>query len=88
MKTVTVIHVKSPNDSNGNPRRLYLVQKGAEILGAVDEGYNGDRALEKYVGGAVMRKSISSDIRVPPAEYKRLLKYHGPKSDNFKLKSK
>lgn len=33
-------HVKAPNDSNGNPRRLFLVVTGGQVT-AYDEGFRG-----------------------------------------------
>ena len=84
----TVVHVKAPNTPSGNPQRLYLVLDGPTVLGAVDEGYVGDRALAEYVGGAGLMRSISCTVNVTATEYKRFLKDHGPKSNRFRLRTK
>ena len=35
-------HLKAPNDTNGNPRRVFVIYDAAgNILDAVDEGYAG-----------------------------------------------
>jgi hypothetical protein len=31
----------APNDTNGNPRRLYLLLKDNRVIGCADEGYHG-----------------------------------------------
>ena len=30
---VTVIHLKAPNDANGNPRRLFVLLNRGDIIG-------------------------------------------------------
>lgn len=84
----TVVHVKAPNTPSGNPQRLYLVLDGPSVLGAVDEGYVGDHALEEYVGGRDLMRKISCTLNVAVAEYKRYLKDYGPKSNRFRLRAK
>ncbi len=35
-------HLSAPSDSNGNPRRLYMVMdEEGNIITAIDEGYSG-----------------------------------------------
>ena len=44
-----VLHLNAQNDSNGNPRRIYVLGHPiAGILAAVDEGYNGTGALNHF----------------------------------------
>ena len=40
------IHAAAKNDASGNPRRCFLIYDSAgNAVGAVDEGYKGDRAV-------------------------------------------
>jgi hypothetical protein len=39
------IHLRAPNDRNGNPRRIYLCVEGGAVVAAIDEGYHGTAAL-------------------------------------------
>lgn len=43
----TIMHLAAPNDANGNPRRLFLVQDITEVEmpRAYDEGYYGSDAV-------------------------------------------
>ncbi len=80
-----VIHVKAPNDSNGNPKRLYLVLENGVVMGAVNEGYDGAHALDVYKDGPKMRAEIATYINVQANEHKRLMREHGPESKRFRL---
>lgn len=51
-RTPTVFqHIKAPNDSNGNPRRLYLVYstETGRLVSVYDEGYGGRPAALRGV---------------------------------------
>jgi len=45
---LTALHLDAGHDTNGNPRRIYIILEAetADIIDAVDEGYRGRRALE------------------------------------------
>ena len=65
MKPYLKQRIRTMNDANGNPRRLWLgYSASGEVLQVFDEGYSGDpwptcqRALP--------------EIDAPPAEYRRL----------------
>lgn len=66
----TVIKLRAPLDRNGNPRRVYVrLVKGA-VVGAWDEGFEGEQAipagyLDEYAGVV---------IDVSPKEYRHWLK--------------
>lgn len=68
MDTTTIIYLKSTNDTNGNPRRGWLVIT-EESVRFVDEGYEGHYALK--------RRGVSMDldwteINISASEYKRI----------------
>jgi hypothetical protein len=45
-KKVFAIRLNAGNDSNGNPRRIYVVfDSTGKIVDAIDEGYSGINAL-------------------------------------------
>lgn len=81
----TVVHVRAPNDINGNPRRLFLVLQNGGVLGAVNEGNQGSGALLAYRDGSQMRALIATEIYVSANEYKRLLRQFGPGTRAFVL---
>ena len=41
----TIIRLNAGNDTNGNPRRVYVAFDGCDIVGAWDEGYSGYNAV-------------------------------------------
>jgi len=62
-----LIRIRTKNDTNGNPRRGWLRTTSAgQVLGWIDEGYEGEGAIRGYDDG----ESVA--IYVAPAEYKRL----------------
>ena len=74
---VTVLHLRAPNDSNGNPRRLYL---GINDVGVVvrvhDEGYAGH---PEWVKAWMNNDGISRwpvEITTTPKEYSAFLRMH------------
>lgn len=69
-KAVAAIKINAGNDSNGNPRRAFLVLSNGSIIEAIDEGYNGESELhEKYPG-----IYVSAHLYVTPKEYKDVLR--------------
>lgn len=78
-----VIRLAAPNDSNGNPRRVFVIMdESSDVLGAVDEGYAGSHALVEAIGGALGQRLRSSNyptFATTGAEYRSLLKDYGPK---------
>lgn len=63
------IKINAKNDSNGNPRRAFLVIDNGEIIDVIDEGYRGTRPLtEKYPG-----VQVATEIMTTPSEYKGFL---------------
>lgn len=68
-------HIRTDNDRNGNPRRLYLVVAEDGSVVAYNEGYYGHQAVPAaYRRDAVPLPSID----VTPSEYRRLLKTFPP----------
>lgn len=58
-------HMSAKNDSNGNPRRLWMVYEGKDFY-AIDEGYNGrPKCLADYVE--------LIPVNISPADYHELL---------------
>ena len=66
---MTLVLLAAPNDSNGNPRRCYVLfnENGVGVQ-AWDEGYNGFLALPEH-----LQKTPRPVIQVPAKEYKRWL---------------
>ena len=70
-----ILHLRSKNDRNGNPRRLYLrIAKDGYIVSAYDEGYRGIHSVPKTFQD---RASRAVSIETTPSEYKRLLRGYG-----------
>ena len=66
------VYLKASNDSNGNPRRLFLLLGEGEALAVWDEGYHGSDA----VPGALRERAYQSQafpVAVGAGEYRRLL---------------
>lgn len=73
------IHIKADNDRNGNPRRLFLMCSQHGPVVAVNEGYEGEGAMDQaFIDGrtTVGRLPVVSTINVTPTEYKRILKQY------------
>jgi hypothetical protein len=70
------IHLRAPNDANGNPRRCFAIYaESGEYLGTVDEGYKGDRAIGAsglIPEGATVR--ILGRFDTTPSQRRELLK--------------
>lgn len=68
------LHLDAGNDTNGNPRRIYIVvsTKGS-VISAHDEGYYGDAAVTKrYPNIAIVGR-----FKITPGEYRSLKKQYG-----------
>lgn len=82
-----VQHICTTNDTNGNPRRLWLVITSKGTV-ALDEGYEGAHVYVKYLQ-SIDKTTFDSapimhlpTIEVKPAEYKRLLKDYRVEDSN------
>lgn len=66
------IKLRCKNDTNGNPRRVFVVFHAGRMIDAIDEGYSGYMALtSKYPEFA--GKPID-EFDTTPTERRRLLK--------------
>lgn len=62
-----LVRIATKNDTSGNPRRGWLRTTSAgQVLGWIEEGYEGTAAIRGYDDGETVT------IHVAPAEYKRL----------------
>lgn len=86
MKLAIVNHLKATNDTNGNPRRLYMVTwiddrlktyehrdiaKGNAVITYHDEGYLGDAAIPRESGYVYVN---GADVDIAPKQYNTLKK--------------
>ena len=74
VRTMLIQNLRTDNDRNGNPRRLWLiygVSEGvAEIVAVVDEGYEGRRCLLDVLSPAVYASAIELPaVDITPKEY-------------------
>lgn len=61
-------HLTADNDTNGNPRRLYLViDHDGAMVAAIDEGYLGKGAIAGYDG---LREL--PELKITPRQYRDL----------------
>jgi len=68
------LYFNAGNDTNGNPRRLFVVVNTAgAVIGAYDEGYAGESAVTKHYPGI----AIVGRFDITPAQRKSLLKEYG-----------
>ena len=66
---MNLILLAAPNDTNGNPRRCYvLFNENGIAVNAWDEGYSGCAALPEH-----LQKTPRPVIQVSATEYKRWL---------------
>lgn len=74
MSDVTVVRLRTTNDSNGNPRRLLVADLGSDREAVVEEGYNGDglRFIARAFGEFAHYNGTTIDIT--PGQYRTLLK--------------
>lgn len=62
-----LIYIGTTNTTTGNPRRGWIRTTAAgQLLGWIEEGYEGHAAIRGYDDGESMK------ITVSPSEYKRL----------------
>lgn len=66
---ITIIYLKSTNDTNGNPRRGWLVVT-EDFTRFVDEGYAGPHAIEE--AGFDLTTPWAAEIKISASEYKRV----------------
>lgn len=67
-------HLRADNDTNGNPRRCYVVYGGnGDILDVIDEGYEGRPGWLRDV------PQLAS-VDVSPTEYRQFLKFAAVKT--------
>lgn len=70
--TQIVLHLRTKNDSNGNPRRLYLpLESDGDIVHVIEEGYRGRGGL-KGIANTVYKEI---PIEVPISEYNDWVRY-------------
>lgn len=70
MKTFT-LHLDAGHDTNGNPRRCYVVfDDTGRIVETIDEGYQGNSLVKKRYPGSVNLGTIATT----PAQRRELLK--------------
>lgn len=64
-----IIHLAATNDTNGNPRRLYVkLDRRGFIAGAWDEGYLGSGAIPSQY----RREVVGPRLEITPGEYGEL----------------
>ena len=70
-RKVLVLHLAAPNDTNGNPRRLFVVlSREGETLATIDEGYLGSAAWR----GRFPNGTESLYVGITPREYRDRLR--------------
>jgi hypothetical protein len=75
-KTETIVQrLRTTNDINGNPRRVWIIYYPGSMPLALDEG---DRGTPQQVT-AINEYVQLPDISVPPSEYRSFLKQYAPK---------
>jgi hypothetical protein len=73
LNSFAVLHFTAPNDSNGNPRRLWAAFTPAgQLLNAWDEGYVGSHAIP-----AAIRHKAATCYAIPisAATYRAMLRH-------------
>lgn len=71
------LRLRAKNDTNGNPRRVFIAVQEGRIIAAEDEGHEGSAALARLPGYSGMKCS-PADIETTPAEYRCVLRQYGP----------
>ena len=73
-RRLLALHMRAPNDTNGNPRRCYVVMtRDGAIVQAVDEGYSGWQAVcQAGYPNAVQGPAFD----VTPSAYRALVRSH------------
>lgn len=75
MSTCEVFRLDAGNDTNGNPRRVYVTMLGGSVVRVYDEGYQGHHAVRE--GPERERARIAPTFATTPREYRNLLKNFG-----------
>ena len=71
------IKLRAKNDSNGNPRRVYvMLDSDGSIVGAAEEGYEGHGAIARLPGASGV-KYTPVEFDTTPAEYRRIVREFG-----------
>lgn len=69
------IRLKTTNDINGNPRRVFVVYRDNVVIATHDEGYSGTGELR-----AIYPKILDGgDFMTTPKEYRKLLAWKAPR---------
>lgn len=67
------IRLDAGNDTNGNPRRIFVViDEKANVVDVIDEGYEGTQELKRRHGPLTARQTV--DFETTPRQYRELLK--------------
>lgn len=69
--TVHIIHANAGNDTNGNPRRAYIVL-GASGRHVFDEGYEGQQAIPQVYRDAHAHGGTWTNLSITPGQYREL----------------
>ena len=67
-----VLHLVAPNDTSGNPRRLYMVVDSNGLATFWDESYEGKECLPPS-----LQDFTTFQLNITAGEYKRLKKERG-----------
>jgi hypothetical protein len=75
-KRYSALHLCATNDTNGNPRRLYLIlnDEGNPVK-ALDEGYRGREVARLWAQERNVTLWNGPDIDVTPNEYKSWIRW-------------
>ena len=74
-KGLLVLHLRAPNDTNGNPRRVYVVFAPSpktgqmHLVDSFDEGYQGDAAWRRHFTREAIDGHNFVSVEVPVSEY-------------------
>lgn len=66
------ISLKAGHDVNGNPRRVWVILDGGEVIDAIDEGYYGFAAVTNKYPNAI----LGPVFETTKEEYKSLLRLY------------
>jgi hypothetical protein len=86
MQRVIAVRVKTTNDTNGNPRRGWVIAsaENGETVAFIDEGYAGDRALHVSLAGwyGEYECTVTGALQVTPGQYRDLKRAKLPVGGN------
>lgn len=72
-EVVSILHLAAPNNTSGNPRRLFIgLDKSGHVVRITDEGYTG---RPDWVRDANNRGLWEFHAEVPPSTYTRWKKH-------------